>query len=131
MSTTPETPTERNDAETADEMEDRTKRALSQCMTVLPDHGRADGVDHWATVTTGSGSTYLVDMQTGGCECADKKYNLGPETDCKHLRRAKIATGRRSVSSDELANVDVDPLLGEHSDGPVIMTSDGGVITPE
>jgi len=44
------------------------------------------------------------------------------------LRRAKIALGRRPVHTATLQAVDVDEQLAANALGPVVITSDGGVL---
>lgn len=116
------------------DLSDRELRALEQFLTVTPEIGRARGADDLVIVTSESGREYLVDVDCGRCQrrdggvCPDQEYNLDDGEVCKHVIRARIATGRRSVSSAELAAADVDPQLGEHASGPAVVTSDGGII---
>ena len=119
---------------TEHELSTRERRALEQYLTVTPAIGRARGCEGLAVVSSQSGREYLVDVETGRCQrtdgavCPDQEYNLGGGDVCKHVIRARIELGERPVSSAELATADVDPQLGEHTNGPVVVTPDGGVI---
>jgi len=116
------------------DLSDRERRALEQFLTVTPEIGRARGADELVIVTSASGREYLVDVDCGRCQrrdglvCPDQEYNLDDSEVCKHVIRARVATGKRPVSSAELAAADVDPQLGEHASGPAVVTSDGGMI---
>jgi len=93
----------------------RTKRALTEYMSVLPEGGDV------YTVVGQNGGTYQVDGRTGVCTCADFEYRQ-PEGGCKHVRRVAFATGDEPIP----AGVDgVDEQLGEHTDGQPV-TADGG-----
>jgi hypothetical protein len=104
------------------ELDDRTERALTEYLSVLPDTGRAAGADDLFLVVSQSGSEYLVDTRLGACECPDHEHR---DARCKHLRRVAFATGAEAVP----AGVEgVDPQLGEHVDGaePATVATDGG-----
>lgn len=96
-------------------LEERDARALTEVMTVEEDVGRVSGCEEMFLVTSGSGSTYLVDMQLGSCECWDSRTRTGG---CKHVRRVAFATGRRPIPAwaDREA---IDDQLGLHVDGDV------------
>lgn len=118
-------PTAMNDyepaAEESTELDDRTERALTQYLTVLPNTDRAKAADQLYLVVSQSGSEYLVDTAAGRCECPDDTHRA--ET-CKHRRRVAFATGKEPIP----AGVDdVDPQLGihVHTDHQVVAT-DGG-----
>jgi len=86
-------------------------RVLTEYMTVLEDGteraARAEGL---YTVTTESGSTYLVDPALPACECRDFEYR---GRRCKHIRRVRFALGWRPVP--HYVNEDnVDSQLGIH-----------------
>lgn len=83
------------------EVDDRTHRALTECMTVLE-----DGPDLY-TVVSESGSEYNVDAREKRCTCPDHKHR---EAICKHIRRVAYATGEKEVPNI----TGIDPLLGEH-----------------
>ncbi|MXR50655.1 hypothetical protein GRX03_03400 [Halovenus sp. WSH3] len=113
-----------NDSST--ELEKRDVRALTECMTVLS----LDGGIY--SVTTESGSEYRVDAEKGRCTCPDSQHNLDDDEVCKHVRRVAFATGERAIPN--WVNDDaVDPLLGEHVEGPRRIASDGGssVVNPK
>jgi len=118
-----------------DSIESRTERALTECMTVLPDKGRADGAaDLFVVVGENENGEYLADTRTATCECADDEYNLDDGEACKHVRRARIATGDRPVpaSALETGNISIDDTFGAHVDAsPKFALSDGGIIDGE
>ena len=104
--------------EAVDGTEDRELdyRALSEYQTVLENGDvRARSAPGLYTVTTQSGSTYLVDADLGACECPDAEYR---DRKCKHQRRVEFATGARPVP-EWIDRDEVDPNLGEHVDGPI------------
>ena len=106
-----------NESDGNERIDPRTERALTECMSVLPEGGDV------FTVAGENGGTYRVDGREGRCTCPDHKHR---DVRCKHLRRVAFATGERAVP----VGVDgVDELLGEHTDGrPQVVASDGGVI---
>ena len=112
-------------AEESTDLEPRTRRALTQFMAVLSDVGRARDADDLYVVVSESGSEYMVDLREGTCECPDSRHR---DNECKHVRRARIATGARPVTADALLDVDPDPQLGAHvdADGPRAVATDGG-----
>jgi len=98
------------------DLDERDVRALVGKMTVLSTDG--PGIYE---VSSGSGAHYTVDARHGSCTCPDAEYR---DVRCKHIRRARFACGRRPIP--EWVSLDaVDPLLGEHVEGPVM--ADGGV----
>jgi len=121
-----------SESESQDSIESRTERALTECMTVLPNKGRADGApDLFIVVGENENGEYLADTRTTSCECADDEYNLGDQEACKHVRRARIATGDRPVpaSALETGNISIDDTFGAHVDAsPKFATADGGII---
>jgi len=101
-----------SDTEPLRDLDRRDVAALTEYMTVLEDVGEARGAEGLYTVVAQSGHTYLVDVETGACECDDAFYR-DPDGGCKHVRRCEFATGRRTIP----AWVDrsrVDPQLGLH-----------------
>jgi hypothetical protein len=103
------------------ELDDRDVRALTECMTVLPQDG-----DIFEVVGE-NGGTYRVDGREGRCTCPDARHR-NPDGGCKHQRRVAFATGERPVPAwvDTRA---VDPLLGEHTDTAArVAATDGGII---
>jgi|APHM01.1.fsa_nt_gi hypothetical protein len=111
------------------ELEPRTERALSEAMTLLPNHGRASGApDLFVIVGENENGEYLVDTRTESCECNDAKYR-DPDGGCKHVRRARIATGETPVPASALGSVDIDSTFGAHTDASAkFVTADGGII---
>jgi len=118
-----------NESEKVDCIDSRTKRALDECMTVLPDHGRADGAPGlFVVIGENERGEYLVDLRTESCECKDAKYR-DPEGGCKHLRRCRIATGETPVPADALGRIEIDDTFGAQVDAsPKFATADGGII---
>jgi hypothetical protein len=91
------------------DIEPRTRRAVTECMTVLP----ADG-DTYTVVGEHGGGEYEVKAHTGECSCPDSEYNLPAHKRCKHARRVAIVLGGRPMPAVDPD--DVDPHLGEHVD---------------
>jgi hypothetical protein len=125
-----------NESEKVDCIDSRTKRALDEYMTVLPEFGRADGADGLFIIVGENGDTYLVDTRTTSCECDDDKYNLEDEEACKHVRRCRIATGDLAVPARAIGDGDhqvtVDDNFGFRVDASAkIVAADGGVIDGE
>ncbi len=118
-----------NESESQDCVDRRTKRALDECMTVLPNHGRAQGApDLFVVVGENGRGEYLVDTRTESCECKDAEYR-DPEGGCKHLRRCRIATGETPVPADALGEVTIDDAFGAHVGASAkFATADGGII---
>lgn len=106
------------------DLDERDVRALTSYMTVLDDTPRVDGADGLYEVVSESGKSYLVDADTGSCECADAEYNA-PEGGCKHRRRVEFATARREIPTWVDADA-VDPDLGRHVDD--VALADGGQV---
>ena len=108
---------ERSVTDDSIELEQRDVRALTECMTVLPEGGDV------FSVVTESGSEYTVDTRESRCTCPDYQYN---DAHCKHIRRVAYATGSKPIP--ECADCDaVDGLLGEHvDDAPTVAVADGG-----
>jgi hypothetical protein len=98
--------TDRKDSVTT--LDDRDARALSECMTALP-----EGADIY-TVVGENGGTYTVDADGGRCTCPDAEYR---DANCKHRRRVAFATGERPIPAWVDTDA-VDPQLGAHVDGP-------------
>ena len=93
-------------------LSDRDVRALTECMSALSDVGVVAGAPEMYAVVSESGQTYTVDADTGACDCPDAFYRQ-PTGGCKHVRRVRFATGRRSIP--EWVNDDaVDEQLGLH-----------------
>ncbi|MBV0900177.1 hypothetical protein [Haloarcula salina] len=114
-------------AATAERIDDRTKRALEEYLTVTPDIGRARGADDLVLVTSASGKEYLVDVRGGSCECPDATHR---DVECKHQIRAKMALGLAAVPAGAAEACDIDPDLGQHCDAELrFAAADGGVVS--
>jgi len=107
--------TESTTTEHTPDLEKRTRRALEEYITILPDAGNGDG-ETIVTAVSESGSSYTVDVRDGRCGCPDSEHR-NPDGGCKHLRRARFALGLRRVPN--APHVEVDPRLGEHTDAEV------------
>jgi hypothetical protein len=95
-------------------------------MTIMPNHPSADGSDNlFVVVGENENGEYLVNLDSGSCECADAQYNLDDDD-----RRARIAKGETPVPNSALESVEIDSNFGVHVDGsPVFATADGGIIS--
>ena len=89
-------------APAVEDVDDRDRRAATECMIVLRE---APGLYR---VWSGA-REYLVDGVGYACECADSTYR---GVKCKHIRRCEFATSARDVPH-EIPAGDIDPLLGE------------------
>jgi len=106
------------------ELEGRTRRALEEYMTVLPEEETG-----LCRVYTESGSEYVVDTEDGACTCPDVRHNLGHDELCKHQRRARFALGIDAVPVEAVEELDVDESLGRHTDASLrFVASDGGIV---
>jgi len=111
----------------ASTLDDRTRRALEECMSVLGDVGGADPEAGLYTVVGENGGTYLVDVIDGTCECPDSEYR-DPDGGCKHVRRARLATGQTAIPA--AANVQLDDRFADHVDGEIrVAATDGAGAT--
>jgi len=70
------------------DLEPRTRRALTGCMTVLPDGGDI------YTVVGQNGSTDRVDGRESRCTSPDHKHR---DVRCKHIRGVAFATGDEPI----------------------------------
>lgn len=105
------------------DLDARDARALTEYMTVLDDLGRARDADGLYVVVSQSGSEYLVDADTGACECPDAEYR---DMRCKHVRRVAFATGARPIPTWTDRDA-LDDQLGAHVDAePRVVATDGG-----
>jgi hypothetical protein len=108
------------------DLDDRTRRALTEHMGIVPEGG-----DIYTVIGQNSNGEHRVDLQTGRCTCPDYEYNLptvdGRET-CKHYERVLFALGREPVPA-AFSPADVPGKLGgDHLDGePEFLATDGGI----
>jgi predicted nucleic acid-binding Zn finger protein len=126
---TPTKTTEKN----VSEVEPRTVRALKEYLTVLPEHGRVKGADGLVLVVSATQEEYVVDVETGACECPDATYNLKGDELCKHARRARFALGIDAVPAEALEAAEVEPNFGAFvdTDDVRVATADGGIVETE
>lgn len=89
-------------------LDERDAKALTESMTVVGWIERARGADGLYEVYTQSGANYLVDLQTGSCECPDARYR---DRECKHQIRVKFEVGAREIPA-WVDPDDVDRQLG-------------------
>lgn len=119
---------EHTEASQSIDVEPRTRRALEEPLSVVsldgtPVDSREETI---VMVVSGSGESYHVDVAGDGrCECPDHKHR---NAECKHIRRARAALGIAPIDSRTLGAVDVDEQLAANAPGPVVATSDGGII---
>jgi hypothetical protein len=119
-----------NDELDSSDIEPRTRRALEESMSVLtPDFQPIDNNSLTVvSVTTGSGSTYTVDVREGRCTCPDQTHRQ-PDGGCKHLRRAGFVLGRTPVPAAVFGSVGIADGIGANVDATAkVATADGGVI---
>lgn len=94
----------------------RDVKALTECMSVLPETGEVRGVPGMYLVVSQTGNEYVVDL--GGadprCQCRDHQYR---QSVCKHIRRVRFATRRRPIPNGIQVDA-VDPMLGHHCGAP-------------
>jgi hypothetical protein len=119
-----------NDAPDRESIEPRTRRALTEPLSVLSLDGTPvrDTEETIVQVVSHSGESYRVDVLEGRCTCPDAEYNLAPDESCKHARRARAVLGVEPVDSRVIDAVEVDENLGANAPGPVVATADGGII---
>lgn len=111
-----------HDHESTD-LDDRTERALTEHMGILPEGGdlyTVVGENH----PDREESTYTVDLRRGRCSCRDARHR---GVTCKHQRRVLFATGAEPVPA-AIGPADVPGELGgEHLEGePRYLATDGG-----
>jgi len=115
------------ESETKDsiEVESRTERALTECMTVVSTEGTpvTDADEETVSVVSSSGSTYTVDAGDEFCDCPDYQHN---HRRCKHIRRARFALGIDELSAATLRTLDIAENFAAHCPGPIVVASDGG-----
>lgn len=118
--------------ESPDRLADRSERALYQKISTLP----TDTPGQFEIVSQ-SGSTYSVDLVADTCDCPDHLHR-DPSGGCKHLRRARYATGDDPIPStadlsrvdDQLGlHIEAEPV-GEDASDPVV-APDGGLSSVE
>ena len=114
------------------DIEPRTRRALERAYTVTHTDGTPISAGESPTVVSvhsgNSGKERRVDVAEGRCTCPDHEHRA---VECAHVRRARIALGRVPVDRDTLAACDVHSRFAEHAPGPVVATSDGGLVGGE
>lgn len=101
----------------------RTRRALSEDLTVFDDPEVAPENDDLYVVVSKSRERYIVNIGVEACDCPDYRYRGAR---CKHIRRVAFATGRRPIPP-AVHHSDIDPDLSRYVDGePVFAEPDGG-----
>lgn len=99
-------------------IEPRTRRAVTEIMTVLDDAPPVRGEPDAYHVTTGSGKSYIVDARDWTCSCADFQRRK-PERGCKHIRRVKMVRGEFAIPY-EFDEEDLDDDFGKFVDSHLI-----------
>jgi hypothetical protein len=114
------------------DIEPRTRRALERVLTVTNTDGTPIREGETPTVVSvhsgNSGKEHRVDVREGRCTCNDHRHRGAT---CYHLRRARYALGTEPVATETLAACDVHERFAEHAPGPVVATSDGGLVGGE
>jgi hypothetical protein len=117
--------TNESDAVDCNDIEPRTERALTECMTVLSTSGTpiTDAETQTVSVVSHSGETYTVNAVQEVCDCPDHQHN---HRICKHIRRSRFALGIDELSSATLREFEIDDDFAAHCPGPIVLASDGG-----
>lgn len=102
-------------ATTDSRIEPRTKRALTECSTVLDGIGVVRNAADMYLVVSQSGREYIVDAREQRCSCADHERR---RVQCKHIRRVQICRGERLVPAD-IDRDEIDDQLGRHVDATI------------
>jgi hypothetical protein len=120
-------------ADNGTDIEKRSRRALTEAMSVVTVDGFPVDGETVVCVISSSGNSYTVDIREGRCECRDIEYNLpdGDREVCKHVERARVATGAEPIDATVVQSLgtEIDDQLGANASGPVVATSDGGAVT--
>jgi hypothetical protein len=110
----------------------RTRRALERVLTVTDTDGTPIADEETPSIVSvhsgNSGREHRVDVREGRCTCRDHEHR---GTRCYHIRRAQMALGVQPVATETLAACDVHERFAEHAPGPVVATSDGGLVGGE
>jgi hypothetical protein len=113
-------------------VEPRARRALERVLTVTHTDGTPIADDETPSIVSvhsgNSGKEHRVDVAEGRCTCRDHRHR---ETRCYHIRRARMALGAEPIDTETLAACDVHTRFAEHAPGPVVATSDGGLVGGE
>jgi len=121
-----------NEEVESSDIEPRTRRALERVAQVLHTDRTPIADDETPTVVSvfsgNSGSEHRVDVREGRCTCRDHEHR---GTRCYHIRRARYALGVQPIDTETLAACDVHSRFAEHCPGPVVATSDGGLVGRE
>jgi|APHM01.1.fsa_nt_gi hypothetical protein len=111
------------------DIDPRTRRAFERVATVTHTDGTTIYDDETPTIVSvhsgNSGREHRVDVREGRCTCRD---HLKRGSRCYHIRRAEFALAVEPVHRDTLAAVDVHRNFAANAPGPVVITSDGGVV---
>jgi hypothetical protein len=110
----------------------RTRRALERVLTVTDTDGTPIADEETPSIVSvhsgNSGKVHSVDVREGRCTCRDHRHRGAT---CYHLRRARYALGVQPIDTETLAACDVHTRFAEHAPGPVVATSDGGLVGGE
>jgi hypothetical protein len=125
-------PTEHTDEHESTDVEPRTRRALERVASVLHTDGTPIREGEEPTVVSvhsdNSGKERRVDVREGRCSCPDHEHR---DAMCYHIRRARYALGVEPVPTETLAACDVHIHFAANAPGPVVATSDGGLVGRE
>ena len=121
--------TEHTDDNESTDVEPRPRRALERVASVLHTDGTPIADDENPTVVSvfsgNSGKERRVDVREGRCTYPDHEHR---GSRCYHIRRARMALGVEPVDTETLTACDVHSRFAEHAPGPVVATSDGGLV---
>jgi hypothetical protein len=123
---------EHTDDNESTDIEPRTRRALERVLTVTHTDGTPIREGESPTVVSvhsgNSGKEHSVDVREGRCTCNDHRHRGAT---CYHLRRARFALGTEPIATETLAACDVHSHFASNAPGPVVATSDGGLVGGE
>jgi hypothetical protein len=120
------------DGNESTDVEPRTRRALERVLTVTHTDGTPIREGENPTVVSvhsgNSGRERRVDVREGRCTCPDHEHR---DATCYHIRRARMALGVQPIATETLAACDVHTHFAANAPGPVVATSDGGLVGGE
>lgn len=83
-------------------------RALTEPMLTYADHPEAPA--EFEAVVYNESREYLVNLDVGFCTCPGHQFHCEPDEDCKHLLRARIASGELEIP-EWVTTTAIDDLL--------------------
>jgi len=107
--------TSRQESDGTDNVEPRTRRAVTQYTRILEDGPGVAEADNLYPAGSHSGKSYVLHHRTGAFGCQDTEYNRSAGEKCKHSRRLDGILDERE-NPDAIDPDDVDAHLGIHVD---------------